>query len=103
VPPITILMQKNIFLALSGGGDNGAFAAGLLVGWSESGTRPTFKIVTGISTGALIASFAYLGSAYDPTITRMYADIERKDIFERRPMLAGLKWLVSSTNGHGRL
>jgi hypothetical protein len=81
---------KEHFLALSGGGDNGAFAAGLLVGWSESGTRPTFKIVTGISTGALIAPFAYLGSAYDPTITRMYSDIEQKDIFQRRAVLAGL-------------
>lgn len=41
-------------LALSGGSDNGAFGAGLLVGWSETGTRPTFKVVTGISTGALL-------------------------------------------------
>jgi hypothetical protein len=81
---------KEHFLALSGGGDNGAFAAGLLVGWSESGSRPSFKIVTGISTGALIAPFAYLGSGYDPTIAQMYSDIEQKDIFQRRPVLAGL-------------
>jgi len=77
-------------LALSGGGDNGAFGAGLLVGWSENGTRPVFKIVTGISTGALIAPFAFLGSEFDPVVSRMYADIEQKDIFQRRPILAGL-------------
>ena len=45
------------FLAISGGGDNGAYAAGLLNGWTASGTRPEFKLVTGISTGALIAPF----------------------------------------------
>ena len=54
-------------LALSGGGANGAFGAGLLKGWTESGTRPVFKLVTGISTGALIAPFAFLGSGYDAT------------------------------------
>src|SRR5713226_94861 len=48
-------------LAISGGGDNGAFGAGVLVGWSESGARPSFKIVTGISTGALIAPLAFVG------------------------------------------
>src|SRR5215471_6785231 len=48
------------FLGLSGGSDNGAFGAGLLVGWSEAGTRPEFKLVSGVSTGALIAPFAFL-------------------------------------------
>jgi len=51
LPPVS-------FLAISGGGDNGAFGAGLLVGWTEAGNRPEFKAVTGISTGALIAPFA---------------------------------------------
>ncbi len=51
------------FLALSGGGDNGAFGAGLLVGWTQAGTRPAFDLVTGISAGALIAPFAFLGPA----------------------------------------
>lgn len=77
-------------LALSGGGDNGAFGAGLLVGWSDSGTRPAFKIVTGISTGALIAPFAFLGAAYDPMVSGMYTDVEQKDIFKLRPILAGI-------------
>jgi hypothetical protein len=53
-------------LSVSGGGENGAFGAGLLCGWSDHGTRPVFELVTGISTGALTAPFAYLGSSYDP-------------------------------------
>src|SRR5580704_11897067 len=48
------------YLAVSGGGDNGAFGAGLMNGWTETGTRPEFKMVTGVSTGALIAPFAFL-------------------------------------------
>jgi hypothetical protein len=48
------------FLAVSGGGDNGAFGAGIMNGWTAVGTRPTFKMVTGVSTGALIAPFAFL-------------------------------------------
>jgi len=47
-------------LAVSGGGENGAFGAGLLCGWSENATRPVFELVTGVSTGALIAPFAFL-------------------------------------------
>ncbi len=58
-------MTPAYFLAISGGGDNGAFGSGLLNGWTALGTRPQFKIVTGVSTGALIAPFAFLGSAYD--------------------------------------
>jgi Patatin-like phospholipase len=77
-------------LAISGGGDNGAFGAGLLVGWSESGTRPTFKIVTGISTGALIAPLAFVGPEYDSLLARMYTTIDQADIFEKRPIVEGL-------------
>jgi hypothetical protein len=77
-------------LALSGGGDNGAFGAGLLVGWSEKGTRPTFKVVTGISTGALTAPFAFLGSEFDPVLAEIYTTIQQEQVFQRRPMLAGL-------------
>src|SRR5262249_60334845 len=53
------------YLAISGGGDNGAFGAGLLDGWTKTGNRPVFKLVTGVSTGALIAPFAFLGPPYD--------------------------------------
>jgi predicted acylesterase/phospholipase RssA len=77
-------------LAISGGGDNGAFGAGVLVGWSESGARPSFKIVTGISTGALIAPLAFVGPEYDPLLADMYTTIDQTDIFEKRPIVAGL-------------
>ena len=68
-------------LALSGGGPNGAFGAGFLQGWSESGQRPVFKIVTGVSTGAMIAPFAFLGSAYDDRIKHFYTTTATQDIF----------------------
>jgi hypothetical protein len=78
------------YLAVSGGGDNGAFGAGLLVGWSEAGTRPVFKVVTGISTGALIAPFAFLGPAYDHALEAVYTTKSQKDILKRRGLLGGL-------------
>ena len=77
------------FLTISGGGGDGAFGAGLLTGWTEAGTRPTFKLVTGISTGALIAPFAFLGSGYDPVLRATYTSVTDKDIFKKRPLLAG--------------
>ena len=61
-----------VFLAVSGGGDDGAFGAGLLVGWTQAGTRPEFKGVTGVSTGALIAPFAFLGPDYDDELRAVY-------------------------------
>ena len=78
------------YLAISGGGDNGAFGAGLLNGWTASGTRPEFKVVTGVSTGALIAPFAFLGSRYDPALERFYTTISQKDIFKPRGMIKGI-------------
>jgi predicted acylesterase/phospholipase RssA len=65
-----------IYLALSGGGGSGAYGAGLLNGWSESGGRPEFTIVSGVSTGALIAPFAFLGPDYDNTLKQMYTSGE---------------------------
>ena len=56
------------YLALSGGGADGAYGAGVLNGWSAAGTRPEFSVVSGVSTGALIAPFAFLGPAYDATL-----------------------------------
>ena len=53
--------RERAFLAISGGGDDGAYGAGLLVGWSARGDRPEFAIVTGVSTGALSAPFVFLG------------------------------------------
>jgi hypothetical protein len=75
-------------LAISGGGDNGAFGAGLLVGWGETGTRPPFKIITGVSTGALIAPFVFLGD--DQTITQLITTIDQDDVYTKRPLLDGL-------------
>ena len=60
-------------LALSGGGADGAFGAGLLVGWSRRGTRPEFSIVSGVSAGALIAPFAFLGSEYDLVLQESFS------------------------------
>lgn len=60
------------YLALSGGGGDGAFGAGLLNGWTQAGTRPEFTIVSGVSTGALMAPFAFLGPAYDGTLREIY-------------------------------
>ncbi len=74
------------YLAISGGGDNGAFGAGLLAGWTKVGDRPVFKLVTGVSTGALIAPFAFLGSAYDDKLKALYTGISMKDIAEQRPI-----------------
>jgi predicted acylesterase/phospholipase RssA len=68
------------YLALSGGGDNGAFGAGLLAGWTEAGTRPEFDVVTGISAGALIAPFAFLGPDYDPQLRAVFAEVAPTDI-----------------------
>lgn len=79
-----------IFLAVSGGGDNGAFTAGLLNGWTKKGTRPEFKLVTGISTGALIAPFAFLGPKYDATLKEVYTTISPKDVLTPRSLLAGV-------------
>lgn len=78
------------YLAVSGGGDNGAFGAGLLVGWSEEGSRPEFGVVTGISTGALIAPFAFVGPEYDEELKKAYTEISSKNIFEERGVLSVL-------------
>ena len=57
-------------LSLSGGGQNGAFGAGFLIGWRESGRRPEFDVVTGVSTGALLATHALLGTPADDAVAR---------------------------------
>jgi predicted acylesterase/phospholipase RssA len=77
-------------LAVSGGGENGAFGAGLLCGWSVEGTRPTFDLVTGISTGALTAPFAFLGSGYDPQLRAVYTETPPEQILVKRALTAAL-------------
>lgn len=81
------LYQPHHYLAISGGGSNGAFGAGLLVGWTEAGGRPEFNIVTGISTGALIAPFAFLGPAYDMQLKDVYTTVSTEELIKvRRPL-----------------
>jgi predicted acylesterase/phospholipase RssA len=77
-------------LSVSGGGENGAFGAGLLCGWSEQGTRPEFDIVTGVSTGALTAPFAFLGPKYDRQLRAVYTEVGPADILKRRGYIAAL-------------
>lgn len=78
------------FLAISGGGDDGAYGAGLLLGWTAAGTRPDFKLVTGISTGALTAPFAFLGSKYDHVLREVYTRTTSKDILVKRGFTAAV-------------
>jgi len=70
------------WLALSTGGGDGAFGAGLLNGWSESGKRPEFSVVTGVSTGSLMAPYAFVGSSQDAGLKRAYTEYNAGDIFE---------------------
>ncbi len=83
-----IYKQPHNYLAISGGGANGAFGAGLLAGWAAYGTRPKFTMVTGVSTGALTAPFAFLGAEYDETLKKLYTTITTKDIVEKRNVLS---------------
>lgn len=80
--------KPHSYLAISGGGPNGAFGAGLFAGWTASGTRPEFTMVTGISTGALTAPFAFLGSDYDDELKKVYTTTSTKDILKERGLLA---------------
>lgn len=71
------------YLAISGGGQWGAFTAGVLNAWTESGTRPEFTGVSGVSTGAIIAPFAFLGSDYDDVLMEVYSAYDTEDLLER--------------------
>jgi hypothetical protein len=76
-------------LSVSGGGQNGAFGAGFLAGWSEAGHRPSFDIVAGVSTGALLATHAFLGTAADDVkLEEMYTQITHEDIYESRSLFS---------------
>lgn len=81
---IGIKNQKHYYLAISGGGERGAFGAGILCGWSQLGTRPEFTLVTGISTGAIIAPFAFLGSEYDEQLKEAFTTVSTADLAQRK-------------------
>jgi hypothetical protein len=84
-----VALKQPTVLALSGGGADGAFGAGLLTGWSARGTRPQFTVVTGASAGALIAPFAFLGTAHDETLRSVFATGEMENLLQSDG-LAGL-------------
>src|SRR5580658_5635634 len=71
-------------LALSGGGGGVAFGAGALVGWSRTGTRPDFQIVTGVSAGALLAPLAFLGPKWDATVTETFSGATTRHLLQPR-------------------
>ena len=75
-------------LALSGGGANGAYGGGLIYGWSEAGTRPVFDVVTGVSTGALAAPFAFLGPDWDEELRRAYTSGQSDSLISARSFAA---------------
>ncbi len=82
--------QRIDALALSGGGQNGAYGVGLIKGWREAGI-PRFSVVTGVSTGALVASHVFLDSAEaDEVMARFYTSVQRRDILCERNFLVGL-------------
>jgi hypothetical protein len=89
---------KISFLAISGGGSDGAFGAGLLVGWTARGDRPEFDIVTGISTGALTAPFAFLGPRYDPALKRVYTAYSTDQLVTKQPVRGLLGGEALSSN-----
>lgn len=74
--------QPGPWIALSAGGSDGAYGAGLLAGWSASGNRPQFALVTGVSSGALMAPYVFLGSSYDDQLRESYSSITAGDVFE---------------------
>ncbi len=78
------------FLAMSGGGDDGAFGAGLVTGWTARGDRPEFTVVTGVSTGALSAPFIFLGPEYDKQLRSIYTETGAGDIFQARSIMAAV-------------
>lgn len=90
-----------IYLALSGGGGSGAYGAGILNGWTESGMRPEFSVVSGVSTGALIAPFAFLGPTYDGTLRQMYTSGEAENLIRHPDPLGAI--FGAGLFGPGRL
>jgi predicted patatin/cPLA2 family phospholipase len=82
-----ITTKTRNYLAVSGGGSNGAFGAGVLFGWTAAGNRPEFTLVTGVSTGSLIAPFAFLGPPYDELLKESYTEISGEDVYEKKGIL----------------
>lgn len=92
---VSAAVPRNV-VVLSGGGADGAYTAGVLKGWTASGSRPQFDVVTGISTGALIAPYAFLGPEYDAELERLYTAMRRENVYRPRLHVLGFDSLVSS-------
>jgi len=86
-----IINQKHTELAISGGGSNGAYGSGILVGWTARGDRPQFTVVSGISTGAIMAPFVFLGSEYDSVLIDLYTNKSTKEVLIERRKLRALR------------
>jgi len=78
-PLVNGRMQIDV-LALSGGGSDGAFGAGVLTGWTARGDRPEFEHVTGVSAGSIIAPFAFLGPKYDPQLREIWTEYKTDEL-----------------------
>ncbi len=85
-----VMGRSHHYLVISSGGDDGAFGAGLLIGWTAAGTRPEFDLVTGVSTGALMAPLAFLGPDYDGRLREVYTRYSEDDMVERRGLAEAL-------------
>lgn len=83
-----IMNTEHNYLVISGGGPRGAYGAGVLTAWTELGTRPEFTLVTGVSTGALTAPFAFLGSKYDARLEDVYTTLDTRQIINTRSFFA---------------
>ena len=87
-PPVPF--PRKSILVVTGGGSYGAYPAGVLVGWTATGTRPEFDVVTGISTGALLGAFAFLGPSEDGELQRCYTTLRDEDIYRRNRLIPAL-------------
>src|SRR4051812_16797742 len=76
-----VIPPKRACLCLSGGGSFGSFSAGVLCGWTETGQRPDFDVVTGVSTGALVGVLAFLGPEFDAELKRVYTSLGNQEIY----------------------
>jgi hypothetical protein len=80
--------KKLQILALSGGGKFGAYSAGVVCGWTSTSKRPSFDVVTGVSTGSLVALYAFLGPEYDARLHELYTTMRTRDVIRRKPLMA---------------
>ena len=90
IPQSTAPGAEMVVLALSSGGEGGAFGAGLLTGWTKRGDRPAFDLVTGVSAGALIAPFAFAGVEYDDDLAQLFDDGAASRLNRGRSLIRGL-------------